>query len=100
LASNVLVSAANSRHQGRSLIEPRITSIDRTLLLDAAARWSPDVADREQLLHRHAEEGHLALASAELAAVAGDRRGRVVLALERIPSLVDVDLLLADAAWS
>ena len=46
------------------------------------------------------EEGHHALASAELATVAGDRRGRVALALERIPSLVDVDRLLVDEAWS
>ena len=34
--------------------------------------------------------------SAELATVAGDRRGRVALALERIPSLVDSDRLLSD----
>jgi hypothetical protein len=69
-------------------------------LLDAAARRWPDVVDRKQLLLRLAEEGHHALASAEVAAVANDRRGRVALALERIPSLVDVDRLLGDEAWS
>jgi hypothetical protein len=69
-------------------------------LLDAAARRWPDVVDRKQLLLRLAEEGHHALASSELATVARDRRGRVGLALERIPSLVDVDQLLSDEAWS
>lgn len=69
-------------------------------LLDAAARRWPDVADRKQLLLRLAEEGHHALAGAEAAAVARDRRGRVALAFERIPSLVDVDRLLSDEAWS
>lgn len=83
--------------------KPRYTVTDTghlAELLDAAARRWPDVADRKQLLLRLAEEGHHALASAEVATVARDRRGRVALALERIPSLVDVDLLLADAAWS
>ena len=82
---------------------PRYTVTDTghlAELLDAAARRWPDVVDRKQLLLRLAEEGHHALASAELAAVAGDRRGRVGLALERIPSLVDVDRLLSDEAWS
>jgi len=69
-------------------------------LLDAAARRWPEVVDRKQLLLRLAEEGHHALTSAEVATVARDRRGRVGLALERIPSLVDVDRLLADEAWS
>ena len=67
-----------------------------------ARRW-PDVDDRKQLLLRLAEEGHHAIASAELDAeldiVARDQRGRVAQALERIPSLVDRDLLLADDAW-
>jgi len=69
-------------------------------LLDAAARRWPDVVDRKQLLLRLAEEGHHALTSAELSTVARDGRGRVALALERIPSLVDVDRLLSDEAWS
>lgn len=83
--------------------KPRYTVTDTghlAELLDAAARRWPDVVDRKQLLLRLAEEGHHALASAEVATVARDRRGRVALALERIPSLVDVDRLLADEAWS
>ena len=83
--------------------KPRYTVTDTghlAELLDSAARRWPDVVDRKQLLLRLAEEGHHALATAELAAVAGDQRGRVALALKRIPSLVDVDRLLADEAWS
>jgi hypothetical protein len=83
--------------------KPRYTVTDTghlAELLDAASRWWPDVVDRKQLLLRLAEEGHHALASTELATVARDRRGRVGLALERIPSLVDVDRLLSDEAWS
>lgn len=83
--------------------KPRYTVTDTghlAELLDAAARRWPDVADRKQLLLLLAEEGHNALANAELAAVARDRRGRVALALERIPSLVDSDRLLSDEAWS
>jgi hypothetical protein len=83
--------------------KPRYTVTDAghlAELLDAAARRWPDVVDRKQLLLRLAEEGHQALASAELATVAGDRGGRVALALERIPSLVEVDRLLSDEAWS
>lgn len=83
--------------------KPRYTVTDTgnlAELLDAAARRWPDVVDRKQLLLRLAEEGHHALASAELATVTHDRRGRIALALERIPSLVDVDRLLSDEAWS
>jgi hypothetical protein len=83
--------------------KPRYTVTDTghlAELLDEAARRWPDVVNRKQLLLRLAEEGHHALASAELATVAGDRRGRVALALERIPLLVDVDRLLSDEAWS
>jgi hypothetical protein len=83
--------------------KPRYTVTDSghlAELLDAAARRWPDVVDRKQLLLRLAEEGHHALASAEVATVARDRRARVALALERIPSLVDVDRLLSDEAWS
>ena len=83
--------------------KPRYTVTDTghlAELLDAAARRWPDVVDRKQLLLRLAEEGHHALASAELATVSRDRRRRVALALERIPSLVDVGRLLSDEAWS
>jgi hypothetical protein len=83
--------------------KPRYTVTDTghlAELLDAAARRWPDVVDRKQLLLRLAEEGHHALASADVATLGRDRRGRVALALERIPSLVDVDRLLSDEAWS
>ena len=83
--------------------KPRYTVTDTghvAELLDAAARRWPDVGDRKQLLLRLAEEGHRALGRAELAKVARDRRGRVALALERIPSLLDRDRLLSDEAWS
>lgn len=97
-------SLISVRHLGLvPTTKPRYTVTDTghlAELLDAAARRWPDVVDRKQLLLRLAEEGHHALASAEVAAVARDRRGRVALALERIPSLVDVDRLLSDEAWS
>lgn len=83
--------------------KPRYTVTDTghlAELLDGAARRWPDVVDRKQLLLRLAEEGHHALASAEVATVARDRRARIGLALERIPSLVDADRLLSDEAWS
>ena len=82
--------------------KPRYTLTDTghlSELLDAAAHRWPDMVDRKQLLLRLAEEGHHALRSAELEIAARDQRGRVAQALERIPSLVDHDLLLADAAW-
>ncbi len=83
--------------------KPRYTVTDTghlAELLDAAARRWPDVVERKQLLLRLAEEGHHALAGAELATATHDRRGRIALALDRIPSLVDVDRLLSDEAWS
>jgi hypothetical protein len=69
-------------------------------LLDAAqSRW-PEVTDRKALLLRLAEEGRSAL-ELEAAELAGEaRRERVKAALERIPQLVDVDLLLSDRAWT
>ena len=83
--------------------KPRYTLTDTghlAELLDAAARHWPDVVDRKQLLLRLAEEGHHALASAELEIVARDQRDRLAQALERIPSLVDRAQLLADDAWN
>lgn len=83
--------------------KPRYTLTDTghlAELLDVAARRWPDVVDRKQLLVRLAEEGRQSLASAELALAARDRRDRVAHALERIPSLVNSDELLADEAWN
>lgn len=82
---------------------PRYTLTDtghlRELLDAAQQRW-PEIADRKQLLIRLAEEGHNALGAVEEELGAEERRERVTVALERIPSLVDSELLLSDRAWS
>lgn len=83
--------------------KPRYTLTDTghlAELLDAAAHRWPDVADRKQLLLRLAEEGHQALAGVDLAVDVHERRRRAGEALERIPSLVDTAVLLADKAWT
>jgi hypothetical protein len=82
--------------------KPRYTLTDsghlRDLLDDAHARW-PEITDRKQLLLRLAEEGHNALGLADRRADAERRRERARIALARIASLVDPDLLLSDHAW-
>jgi hypothetical protein len=82
---------------------PRYTFTDtghlRELLDAAQARW-PEISDRKALLVRLAEEGHGALQSGDEQLTAAERRNRARSALERIPSLVDGDLLLSDRAWS
>ena len=83
--------------------KPRYTVTDAGHLaemLDAAGRRWPEVSDRRQLLLRLAEEGHHALAGADLARDASERRDRIAQALERIPGLVDTAPLLADEAWT
>jgi hypothetical protein len=83
--------------------KPRYTVTDTGYLaelLDAAARRWPEVADRKQLLLRLAEQGHQTLVDAELEIDERGRRQRLARALQRIPSLVDRELLLADHAWS
>ena len=68
-------------------------------LLDAAQRRWPEVTDRKALLLRLAEQGHESV-ELELARLEADeRRKRAELALARIPSLVDAELLLSDQAW-
>jgi hypothetical protein len=69
-------------------------------LLDAAEQRWPEITDRRLLLLRLAEEGHNAMASAEETRGAQERHARLTSALERIPSLVDRELLLSDRAWS
>lgn len=69
-------------------------------LLDAAQRRWPAISDRKLLLLRLAEEGHDALDSENEQLAAEERRKRAHAALERIPSLVDTELLLSDRAWS
>ncbi|MGI8944833.1 MAG: hypothetical protein ACR2GL_01155 [Thermoleophilaceae bacterium] len=82
--------------------KPRYTFTDAgdlNELLDAAARRWPEITDRKELLLRLAREGHDALQLGELSRSAEDRRERARAALERIPALVDADLLLSDRAW-
>ena len=68
-------------------------------LLNAAARRWPEVTDRKELLLRLAREGHDALRLGELTRSADQRREHARAALERIPALIDPDLLLSDRAW-
>jgi hypothetical protein len=83
--------------------KPRYTLTDTghlTELLDAAQRRWPEIADRKELLLRLAEEGHNALELGDRELDADERRERTQVALERIRSLVDTELLLSDRAWS
>jgi hypothetical protein len=70
----------------------------RELLNDAQRRW-PDVQDRKELLLRLARMGHDSLRSDQAEAEASERRERQRSALERLPTLVDTEYLLADRAW-
>jgi hypothetical protein len=82
--------------------KPRYTFTDTgnlSQLLNAAARRWPDVTDRKELLLRLAREGHDALELGELNRSADQRREQVRAALDRIPALVDADLLRSDRAW-
>jgi hypothetical protein len=83
--------------------KPRYTFTDTgrlSELLDAAQlRW-PDVRDRKALLLRLAEQGHETLELGDEQLAAEERQKRAQVALVRIPSLVDTELLLSDRAWS
>ena len=68
------------------------------MLDDAQQRW-PEVHDRRELLIRLAATGHDAIAAQTAAEDRAARHARQREALERARSLVDVDELLADAAW-
>ena len=83
--------------------KPRYTFTDSghvQALLDAAQQRWPEVTDRKTLLLRLAEEGRNALESEVEQLTNEERRKRTQTALERIPSLVDAELLLSDRAWS
>jgi len=85
-----------------STTKPRYTFTDTgnlSELLNVAARRWPEIADRRELLLRLAREGHDALQVDELDRSADQRREQARAALERIPALVDADLLLLDRAW-
>ncbi len=82
--------------------KPRYTFTDTgdlNELLNAAARRWPEITDRKELLLRLAREGHDALQLGELNRSAEQRRERARAALERIPALLDADLLLSGRAW-
>jgi hypothetical protein len=81
---------------------PRYTFTDTgelEALLDAAQRRWPEVSDRKSLLLRLAEEGGSALGLATERLDAAERRKGTQAALKRLRSLVDVEVLLSDAAW-
>jgi hypothetical protein len=83
--------------------KPRYTFTDTgdlEALLDAAQRRWPEIADRKTLLLRLAEEGGSALGLDDRRLAVDERRERTRAALERLPSLVDAELLLSDRAWS
>lgn len=73
---------------------------DLAELLDAAQRHWPDVTQRKLLLLRLAEEGHRTLSRNEEQLQAYDRQALMTQALQRVPSLIDRELLLSDQAWS
>jgi hypothetical protein len=82
--------------------QPRYTVTDTGTvqeMLDVAQRRWPDEPDRRQLLLRLATVGADRVA-AELDVVGmRERRERQLAAMSRAGKLVDVDALLADAAW-
>jgi hypothetical protein len=96
------------QHYGRMVLHflgmpttrPRYTITDtgRTQgLLDDAQRHWPEVEDRKELLLRLAQTGHDSLRLGEVQEQTRRRRQRV--ALRRMQTLVDVDVLLSDRAW-
>jgi hypothetical protein len=68
-------------------------------MLDLAERTWPDIEDRKELLYRLARIGEDELRARSLAADREARRDRQRTALERAEALVDVEAVLADAAW-
>lgn len=68
-------------------------------MLDIAQRRWPDVHDRRQLLLQLVAAGRDAIAPDVEASVRTQLRERQREALNRASTLIDVDELLADAAW-
>jgi hypothetical protein len=68
-------------------------------MLDLAHRAWPEVTDRKQLLLRLAAEGRDALALRLDEADGAHRRAEQLKAMQRATTLMDVESLLADAAW-
>ncbi len=89
-------------HLAGATTRPRYTITDAgelAALLDAAQRRWPEVTQRKLLLLRLAEEGHRALSRTEEQLQADEGQALMIQALQRIPSLVDRELLLSDQAW-
>jgi len=83
-------------------VKPRYTFTDTGELesiLDAAERRWPEIAERKALLLRLVQEAANELEADDDRTAAEERRERVRRALERVPALVDVDVLLSDDAW-
>jgi hypothetical protein len=81
---------------------PRYTITDTGIVehqLDDAQRQWPEIENRKDLLLRLAEAGHKALQLRETEVETSNRRTRQRRALERLPTLVEVESLLADRAW-
>jgi post-segregation antitoxin (ccd killing protein) len=68
-------------------------------MLDLAERVWPDVHDRKALLLRLAQAGRDAIAGAAAREEATERRERQARAMAESAELIDVDVLLSDAAW-
>jgi hypothetical protein len=82
--------------------QPRYTVTDTgdmLEMLDLAHRRWPEIEDRRQLLLRLAGVGAEKVASELDSAAATERRERQQRAMSRAGQLIDVDLLLSDAAW-
>jgi hypothetical protein len=81
---------------------PRYTITDtgsiQDQLDDAQRRW-PEIQNRKDLLLRLAATGHDALQLSSAEVDAEHRREQQRAALKRLPTVVDVDALLADRAW-
>jgi hypothetical protein len=81
---------------------PRYTFTDTGELqemLDLAQRAWPEIEDRKELLYRLARTGEDALRAQVADEALATRRDRQRAALERAGALIDVDAVLADAAW-
>ena len=81
---------------------PRYTFTDTgplEALLDAAQERWPEMTDRKALFLRLAEEGGNALALEGASVEARQRRDPTRAALERIPQLIDREVLGSDRAW-
>jgi len=82
--------------------KPRYTVTDTgelELMLDAAQRRWTEISDRKALLLRLVQEGASELELRDQRLAADERRARARVALQRLPSLVDTELLLSDGAW-